>query len=45
MKTDVNEVSFLKLILLKTSEPGPEVIRKKFVLNSAEHEIFPAYKC
>ena len=24
---------------------GPEVIKKKFMLNSAEDEIFPAYKC
>ena len=25
-------------------QPGPKV-KKKFMLNSAEHEIYPAYKC
>ena len=23
--------------------PGPKIIKKKFMLNSAEHEIFPAH--
>ena len=25
--------------------PGPKVIKLFFILNSAEHEIYPAYKC
>ena len=25
--------------------PGPEVIKLFFMLNSVEHEIFPAHKC
>ena len=24
---------------------GPEVIKKNFILNSAQHEIYPAHKC
>ena len=30
--------------LFKSSGPSPEVI-KLFMLNSAEHEIYPAHKC
>ena len=40
-KTVVNTLDFCKICLL---EPGPEV-EKIFMLNSAEHEIFPAHKC
>ena len=28
-----------------SDEAGPKVIKNKFMLNSTEHEIFPAYKC
>ena len=34
----------LKNLLLK-KQPGPEVIKLFFMLNSAEHEILPAHKC
>ena len=27
------------------AQPRPEVIRLVFILNSAEHEIYPAHKC
>ena len=34
-----------RVILLQTSKKtGPEV-KKKIMLNSAEHEVFPANKC
>ena len=39
----ITNKSFPKLIT-SNPKPGPEVI-KKFMLNSAEHEIFPAHKC
>ena len=28
-----------------TSGSGPDVIKLYFMLNSAEHEIYPAHKC
>ena len=30
--------------VLKFLQPGPEVIKKKFMLNSAEHRIYSAHK-
>ena len=30
---------------LTKCRPGPEVIKKIFMLNSTEHEIHPAHKC
>ena len=31
--------------MLDKEQPGPEVIKLFFMLNSTEHEIFPAHKC
>ena len=48
-----NAVSGLSVYCQKTNraksenlmQPGPEVIKKKIMLNAAEHEFFPAHKC
>ena len=38
--------SHLKGAMVESIEQlGPEVIKKYFMLNSAEQEIFPAHKC
>ena len=38
---------FSRIIALcsATSRPSPEVIKLFIMLNSAEHEIYPAHKC
>ena len=33
------------LDLTDKQRPGPEIIKLFFMLNSTEHEIFPAHKC
>ena len=41
-----NGLEFIVVMAVKTEQkPGPKVIKKHFMLNTAEHEIFPAYKC
>ena len=34
-----------KAAVSQSDMPGPEVIKLFFMLNSGEHEIFPAHKC
>ena len=37
--------SIVGRVCTKNNPSGPEVIKLFFMLNSAEHEIFPAHKC
>ena len=41
--TGLMAVYFIKRYEIE--KPGPEVVKKKFMLNSTKHEIFPANKC
>ena len=40
-----NFLSLIKVHSYVPARPGPEVIKLFFILNSAEHEIYPTHKC